>query len=200
MGSLLDTPPSARSSHVRFDHTPGRSSFAHGGGVEGPKWVGTDRAGPTPLWAPTFQSGEGAPGGGPHARRGCKKTPQTAGAGGVGVTAAAARGTHGALTVRRSGGFEATALSRPGSSSGFSFELGPRLRNLGQSARLSYRAAPGLRRAAGPGRAGRPPGPCPGSAPAGRSARPAARAGTKRARRPGRSPASVAAPVQPPRL
>lgn len=98
------------------------------------------------------------------------------------------RGTYGP-EVRRT---ETIALSRPGSRSGFSFELGPRLRNLGGDPRAVFSRRTRLRRAAGPGRAGRSPGPFPGSAPAARSARPAARAGTKREHRPGRSPASPA--------
>lgn len=49
------------------------------------------------------------------------------------------RGTYGP-EVRRT---ETIALSRPGSRSGFSFELGPRLRNLGAIRALSSPAAPG---------------------------------------------------------
>lgn len=93
--------------------------------------------------------------------------------------------------VQRSGRPEAIALSRPGSCSGFSFELGPCLRNLGAIRALSSGADRTQARggAAARGAAAR-------AIPrrvSGRSLRPpAARAGTKRARRPGRSPASAA--------
>lgn len=86
-------------SHLRSDHTPHQSPAPLTWGVvAGGRWVGW----PHPLWAPTLQSGEGMLGRPLHSGR-LQGDPGTAAAGGAGVTAAAARGTDGALTVRRSG-------------------------------------------------------------------------------------------------
>lgn len=113
-GGLRDTPPPARSPRVRLDHTPRGSSSARRA-VQGPKWVGTDWPGPTPPWAPTFRSGEGAPGDCPHAPRGGEEPPPPDGSrgrspGDSGGGARDARGTYGPEVRRR----------RPGSSSGSS--------------------------------------------------------------------------------
>lgn len=154
---------------------PGRSSSRRcvGGALSPSGWALSGLA--PPRRVPTFQSGERVPWAARALSAAARRPRDSSGA---------ARGTDGHLL---SGGRTDARRSPPGSRSGRSFQLGPRLRDSGRSRAAFSRR---LRRAAGPGRAGRPPGPCPGSAPAARSARP----GTKRARRPGRSPASAAAP------